>query len=245
MLIFILGLLIGSFLNVCIYRLPKGQSIAFPPSHCTGCSNRIKPYDLIPVISYIILKGKCRHCNTSISIKYPLVEILTGVLFLFSFLKFGYSIEFIKSIVLLSVLVAVTFIDFEYSIIQVEFMIFASLTGIVLNIIGYEFNIHLLNYLYGFLVGGGVILAIVLLTNGMGGGDIQLMTVIGLFLGFKLTLLTLMLSFVIGAFAGVTLIVLKKKSRKDFIPFGPWISIAAFVSLFFGDSILRWYFSLF
>jgi Type II secretory pathway, prepilin signal peptidase PulO and related peptidases len=246
MIIFVtlLGLLIGSFLNVCIYRIPRNESIAFPPSHCTSCNHKIKAYDLIPVVSWIILRGKCRSCGERISIKYPLIEALTCIVFALCYIKFGLSFEFFKYIILLAVLIAVTFIDFEHSIIPGSIMIFTLSAGIILNIVGYKFNIGLLNYLYGLLAGGGVILLIVVLTGGMGGGDIQLMAVIGLFLGFKLTILTLLLSFIIGGVVGVLLILLKIKSRKDYIPFGPWISLAAFVSIFLGNSILNWYMSL-
>lgn len=243
-LVFIIGLIIGSFLNLCIYRIPRNQSIIFPSSHCPKCNNAIKKYDLIPLFSYIFLKGKCRNCSEKISIKYPFVELMTGIFFLMVFLNFNLSIEFFKSSVLLSILIVVTYIDLEYSIIPGKLMIFALICGIIFNIVGNKFNNYLLNYVYGFLVGGGTILLIVLLTGGMGGGDIQLMSVIGLFLGFKYTLVTLMLSFILGAIAGITLIILKKKSRKDYMPFGPWISIAAFISLFWGQNIINWYISL-
>lgn len=243
-IILFFGLFIGSFLNVCIYRIPRRESIAYPPSHCPNCNNKIKYYDLIPVLSYMILKGKCRYCKEKISIKYLLIEMLTGIVYVLSYIRFGTSIEFVKSALILSILIAVAFIDLEYSIIPVKLMIFACAAGILLNIIGYKLDGNLLDYLYGFLLGGGVIGAIVAITGGMGGGDIQLMAVIGLFLGFKLTLLTLMLSFIIGACAGLILIGLKKKSRRDFIPFGPWISLAACLSIFIGEGIINWYISL-
>jgi len=236
---------IGSFLNVCIYRIPINLSISFPPSHCPYCSKSIKPYDLLPLVSYLLLKGKCRFCGGKISVKYPLIELLTGVLFILVYYKFGFTLNALKFALLFSILIVVTFIDFEYSIIPGKLMIFTGVSGIILNIIGYKFNAGLLNYLYGFLAGGGVIMAIVLLTGGMGGGDIQLMAVIGLYIGFKYTILQLFLSFIIGSIAGITLIMLKKKTRKDYIPFGPWISVAALVTIFYGDPILNWYFSLF
>lgn len=244
-LIFILGLIIGSFLNVCIYRIPNNQSIVFPPSHCPSCGKGIKSYDLLPVISYFFLNGKCRYCFEKISVKYPLIELLTGILFILVYYYFGFTIIYLKYTLLLSLLIVVTFIDLEHSIIPGKLMIFSGVCGIVLNIIGYKSNAELLSYLYGFLAGGGVIMAIVLLTGGMGGGDIQLMAVIGLFLGFRYTLLILILSFIIGSLAGITLIILRKKTRKDYIPFGPWISVAALVAIFYGDPIINWYFSFF
>lgn len=242
--IFLLGLLIGSFLNVCIYRIPRGESIVFPPSHCTSCDHKLGPLDLVPVFSYIFLKGRCRYCHEKISLRYPVIEMLNAVMYLLCFLKFGLTFEFVKFAVLLSVLIVISLIDFDHSIIPGYIIIFAASAGIILNIIGYKFNAGLLNYLYGALTGGGVILLIVLLTGGMGGGDIQLMAVVGLFLGFKSTVLTLLLSFIIGGIAGVTLILLKKKSRKDYIPFGPWIAAAAFIAVFLGDRIISWYISM-
>lgn len=243
-IIFIVGLLIGSFLNVCIYRIPKNKSVCFPPSHCPDCSKRIKYYDLIPVISYIILKGRCRFCRENISPRYPLIELFTGLIFTAAFLRWGITIEFIKIVILISVLIIVTFIDFEYCIIPGKLMIFTLISGIILNIIGNKSNANLLCYLYGFLAGGGVLLLIVLLTGGMGGGDVQLMAVIGLFLGLRLIILNLLLSFIIGAAAGITLILLKKKKRRDYIPFGPWISAGTLISVFWGDWIINWYISL-
>jgi len=243
-IIFLIGLLIGSFLNVCIYRIPRGESIIFPPSHCTNCKSRIKSYDLIPVLSFLLIKGRCRACGQKISIKYPIVEILTGLLYIIGFMKFGMTVEFLRNSILISILIAVAFIDLEHSIIPGRLMIFAAVAGIILHIIGYKSNSYLLSCLYGFLTGGGTIFLIVLLTGGMGGGDIQLMAVIGLFLGFKNILLTLMLSFIIGALAGITLVLLKKKSRRDYIPFGPFIACAALITIFYGDAILAWYISL-
>lgn len=243
-LVFLLGILIGSFLNVCIYRLPRGESIAFPPSHCPQCGKNIKYRDLVPVASYLILRGRCRFCKSVIPARYPFVETLTGALFLVTYFKFGFGISFLKNAVFLSILLVVAFIDSEYSIIPGKLMIFGLAAGIILNIVGYKSNGYMLDYLYGSLLGGGVIFLIVALTGGMGGGDIQIMAVAGLFLGLWNTLLTLILSFIIGAGAGITLIILKKKNRRDYIPFGPWISVSAFIALFFGKSIIDWYISL-
>lgn len=242
--ILILGLLIGSFLNVCIYRIPRNKSIIFPPSHCTNCGDKIKPYDLVPLLSYIFLKGKCRSCGEKISIQYPFVELITGLLFVSAFVIFSLNLDFVKYIILISILITVSIIDLEHKIIPGKIMIFGAISGLVLDIVITGFNTTLLTYLYGMLTGGGIILLIVLLTKGMGGGDIQLMAVVGLFVGFKGAVLTLLLSFLLGASAGVILILFKKKSRKDYIPFGPWISIAALITVFFGNYIINWYFSL-
>ncbi|MDI6618167.1 MAG: prepilin peptidase [Clostridiales bacterium] len=242
--VFLFGLITGSFLNVCIYRIPMNESLIFPPSHCMRCGGKIAWYDLFPVVSFIILNGRCRKCGGKIPLQYPLVEFASGVVFLICFLKFGFSVIFIKSIFLLSVLIIVSFIDFEYSVIPGKLIIFLGIVGIILDILGYKSNTSLLNFLYGFILGGGLIFLIVLITGAMGGGDVQLMAAIGIYLGLRLTLLTLLLSFVTGAAAGIVLIILKKKTRRDYIPFGPWISIAAFISVFLGEGMVNWYLSL-
>ena len=246
MIIFItlFGLMIGSFLNVCIYRIPRNESISFPPSHCTSCGHKLGPADLVPLFSYMFLRGRCRYCGERISVRYPLVEALGGAAFLLCYIRFGLTVESIKYALLICVLISVTFIDGDHGIIPGKLMIFAAISGIILNLIGHKFNAGLLSYLYGALLGGGVIMLIVLLTGGMGGGDIQLMAVVGLFLGFKRCALSLLLSFIIGGLAGALLLLTKKKSRRDYIPFGPWISAAAVIGIFFGDSIVNWYISL-
>lgn len=243
--LFIIGLFIGSFFNVCIYRIPRGESIAFPPSHCPSCGLRIKPYDLVPVISYVFLRGRCRSCGERISLEYPAVEMLTGLIYMLLYLKYGFNIDLLKYMVLFSLLIIVSIIDLKHSIIPFKLMIAGYLAGIIFAAIGYILNGDILTYIFGFLIGGGVILIIVLISGGMGGGDIQLMSVIGLFLGFKLSILSLLLSFIIGACAGLTLILLKKKNYRDYIPFGPWLSLAACISIFIGDMLISWYISLY
>lgn len=240
-IIFIYGLLIGSFLNVCIYRIPRRESISYPPSHCTNCSNKIKPYDLIPVISYIFLRGKCRYCKEKISIIYPIIELTNAVLYLALYYKYGISAEFIKFAILISLMIVIGMIDLKTT--DVYFSV--TVTGIIIaaSFMAYYFfnDVNILTYIYGALLGGGVISFIILIAGGMGWGDAEICLVCGLFLGFKLTLLTLMLSFLIGSIVGIVLILTKKKSRKDYIAFGPYIALASIISVLYGSGIINWY----
>jgi leader peptidase (prepilin peptidase)/N-methyltransferase len=240
----ILGLLIGSFLNVCIYRIPRGESIAFPPSHCTNCKNEIKWYDLIPVISYIFLKGKCRYCGEKISIRYPLIELITGALFFALYINFGLSFYFIKSVVLTCLLIVIGMIDYDTTDIYFS----TTLTGIIMGCLFLLYNWYLgagvLTYIYGALLGGGVIALIILLTHGMGWGDAELCLLCGLYLGLKLTAVMLFFAFVFGGIIGILLIITKKKSRKDYIPFGPYIALSSIFTMLLGEKILSLYLSL-
>lgn len=243
-IIFITGLLIGSFLNVCIYRIPREESISYPPSHCTNCGTRIMWYDLIPVVSYIILGGKCRACKDRISIKYHMVELFTGVIFLCLYLSFGFSIEFFKYIVFVSLLIVIGIIDLNTTDVYLKTTITGIIFGIIFVVIGNYLGSGIMEYVYGALLGGGIISLIILVTNGMGWGDAEICLMSGIFLGLKLTVVMLFFSFIIGGISGVILILLKKKSRRDYIPFGPFISIAAILTVFIGERAINWYLSL-
>lgn len=239
-MILTLGLLIGSFLNVCIYRIPRGESISFPPSHCPKCSNNLKPIDLIPVLSFIWTRGKCRYCGEKISRRYPLVEILNSVIYLILYLKFSMSILFIKYAILASILIVISFIDYDHQIIPDEIIIFGIILSFMPHIID-NCKVNILNGTIGLLIGGGLFLIIALITNAMGGGDIKLMGMLGFSLGYKYILLITLLSFIIGAVVSLILIGIKIKSRKDFIPFGPFIAMATLVTIYSGDEIINWY----
>ncbi|MTI48216.1 MAG: prepilin peptidase [Firmicutes bacterium] len=236
--IFTLALLIGSFLNVCIYRIPNKQSIAYPPSHCPKCDTSLKPVDLIPVISYFLNKGKCRYCGEPISPQYPIVEIMNGLLYLILYLKFGLSLIFVKYAILTSLLIVVSFIDYKFEIIPNGLMIFGIIIGLIFNIM--NFNTSFVNGIIGLFLGGGIFLIIAFI-GPMGGGDIKLMGVLGLIFGGKGILLIALLSFIIGAISSIILILIGVKGRKDTIPFGPFISIAAVVTMLYGNEILRMY----
>lgn len=241
----LLGLIFGSFLNVCIFRIPRDQSISYPPSHCTKCNQKIKSYDLIPIISYIFLRGKCRFCGDKISFKYPLIELITGVLFALLYIKYGFSFQFIKFAVFICLLLVIGIIDFETTDVYLKTTLTGIIAGIIFIISGCFYSINILPYILGGLLGGGIISVIILLTHGMGWGDAEICFVAGLFLGFKLTVLMLFLAFVIGGFTGILLIITKKKSRKDYIPFGPFIAIAAIITVFLGEHMLNYYMTQF
>ncbi len=245
---FLFGLIIGSFINVCIYRLPRNESVVFPPSSCTKCKNKIRPWDNIPVISFLLLRGKCRFCRTPISSKYPLVELLHGIGFLFIFHEFGLSFQTPIYLLFFSSLVAVIFIDLSHQIIPDVI----TLPGIVIGVLAASTILPpgLLNSLIGLLLGGGLFYLVAVLSlailkkEGMGGGDIKLIAMIGAFLGWQAVLLTIFLAALSGSIVGVSMILMKGRNRADLIPFGPYLALGAMTTLFWGRGILTWYFSL-
>jgi leader peptidase (prepilin peptidase)/N-methyltransferase len=244
----ILGTLIGSFLNVCILRLPKEESIIIPGSHCPRCQHPIKFYDNIPVISYILLRGRCRYCQGSISLQYPLIEGITALSSFLLFIKFGPSLSYIFYFLFVSALIVITVIDLYHQIIPDVI----SIPGIGVGLLGSLIvpDITFFNSLIGVLVGGGSLFLIATLyqwlfkREGMGGGDVKLLAMIGGFLGWKSVILTIVLSSFIGSVAGITIMILKGKDFKTAIPFGPFLSLGAVISLFYGEFIIGWYFGL-
>jgi len=245
LLSFVIGLFIGSFLNVCIYRIPEGKSVIWPPSHCPYCGERIKPYDNIPVISYFLLKGKCRSCGERISYRYPAVELLTGVLTAATVCKFGVSLSSLYYLLLVYYLIVISFIDLKTMEVPVRFSYGALLSGLLLSFFVPQHSFK--EAVFGASFGAGVILFIIetyyVFTGkeGMGYGDANIMAVVGAFLGWKKVLLTLFLASLVGAATGVTLILLKKGEREKPIPFGPFIAAGALLSLYFGDRLINWY----
>ena len=239
--IFIFGLLIGSFLNVCIYRIPRAESIAFPPSHCTNCNHRIEFYDLLPVVSYLFLRGKCRECGTKISLRYPLVEVFTGVIVFLLYLKYGFSFLWIKYTLLAFWVIVIGLIDFDTTDIYVSTTASGIGLAFLFIIIDIVSGVNIGNNILGGVIGGGTISLIILLTKGMGWGDAELFLLGGLFMGYQLTLVAIVLSFVLGAIVSIVLILLHKKTRKDYIPFAPYISMAILISVLYGDKILQFY----
>jgi leader peptidase (prepilin peptidase)/N-methyltransferase len=245
---FVFGAVVGSFLNVCICRMPKDESVVSPPSHCPRCDYQIRWYENIPLFSYILLRGKCRGCGTHISLQYPLVELLNGLLSLALFIKFGPTLTFLALFLFCSALVVITFIDLEHQIIPDEI----SLSGIV---IGFVFSFILpwqtwLNSLLGILLGGGSLLLVAYsyqwLTGkeGMGGGDIKLLAMMGAFLGWKSVLFIVFASSLIGSVVGVTMMLVQKKDSKLAIPFGPYLAFGAVLYIFFGRQLIHWYLNL-
>ena len=244
-LIFILGLIVGSFSNVCIYRIPKNESIVYPASHCPKCRSKIKPVDNIPLLSFILLKGRCRNCKSKISIQYPIVELVTGLIYLIIYLIYGLSIQTLVYIILSSALIIIAFIDLNEEIVPDVI----SLPGIVIGFILSFFvpYISFINSALGVFVGGGIILiigmagSVIFKKEAMGGGDVKLAAMIGAFLGWRYIVISLFLGFFVGALAGIILILSKIKNREDAIPFGPFIVLGSFITLFWGEKIIYWY----
>jgi len=238
----IIGLCIGSFLNVCIYRIPREESISFPPSHCTSCGYELKIFDLVPVLSYIALKGKCRKCTEKISIKYPIVELANGIIYLGLYLKFGYTLDFFKFALFTSLLLVIGIIDLRTKYVYWSTTVTGAIFGTVFFIFNWiitkEFPI---NYFLGAIIGFSIIYIIVIVTGGMGMGDVEIITICGLFLGTKNILFVLFLSFIFGGIISVILLLRKQKGRKDEIAFGPYIVLGALVTIFIGDIIIKWY----
>ena len=244
-LIFILGLIVGSFCNVCIYRIPKNESIIYPTSHCPKCRSKIKPVDNIPLLSFILLKGRCRNCKSKISIQYPMVEFLSGLIYLIIYLIYGLSVQTLIYIILSSALIIIAFIDLNEQIVPDVISLPGIVTGFIISF--FVPYISFINSALGVVVGGGIILIIALVGSmifkkeAMGGGDIKLAAMIGAFLGWRYTIISLFLGFFLGALAGIFLILSKIKSKEDMVPFGPFIALGSLITLLWGEKIIAWY----
>lgn len=238
--IFLFGLIFGSFYNVVGLRVPQKESIVHPPSHCPTCQRRLTVLDLVPVLSYVFLGGKCRSCGNKISWVYPFIELMTGVLFAFAYWQLGWGIELIVAFFFISLLVIIVVSDLAYMLIPDKVLIFflpLLAIGRVLSPLTPWWD-----SLVGAVVGFGILYIIAVLSNGgMGGGDIKLFFLIGLVLGTIDTLLTLFLAAVIGMIVGITVLSKNKQGRKTPIPFGPSIALAAVIVYFYGDLLINWY----
>ena len=266
-MVFIWGLAIGSFINVLIYRLPLEEDIVIKPSHCMKCGQRIKPYDLIPLFSYIFLRGKCRNCGEKISIQYPLIEFFTALIITGTYYKFGWlfpwsiyqgytesNLILLASMIVLAGMFITTFmIDLKHYIIPNEIIIFGIAAGAVFTGFLSYFKgdwYVLINAGIGFLAGGLTFFLIVILgewfmkQEAMGMGDVKLMAVVGLFIGWKLTIIAMLMSFMIGSVVSIFLLATKIKGRKDMIPFGPFIILGSVVAIIWGNQIINWYLSV-
>jgi len=245
--LFFSGTAVGSFLNVCISRLPKGESIISPRSHCPNCNTPILIRDNIPLLSFILLNGRCRNCKEKISILYPLVELLTGVIFLYFFYFFKFELKLLPYLIFACSLIVISAIDIKYRIIPNEITITFIFLGILftpLLPIGWSDSI------LGILLGGGILYLIaytyslIAKKEGMGMGDVKLLAMIGAFLGTKGVLITLLLSSFLGTLGGITAIILTGKGRDYPIPFGVFLSIGAVITLLWGDELIRAYWGL-
>ena len=239
------GLIIGSFLNVCIYRIPAGLSVVSPPSRCPNCGSFIRWYQNIPILSYLVLGGKCGSCRVGISWRYPIVEALTGALFVLVFFSFQFSAATVVYWVFVAALIVITFIDLDHQIIPDVI----SLPGIVVGFLC-SFAIPWLSWsdsLLGILLGGGSLWLVAFLyelltkKEGMGGGDIKLLAMLGAFLGWKAILPIIFISSLIGSLVGIPLMLVKKADSKLAIPFGPFLALGAVIYLFWGPKLIAWY----
>lgn len=253
-IVFMLGAAFGSFFNVCIYRMPREESIVNPPSHCPKCNKPIRWHDNIPLLSFLVLRGKCRDCGTLISPRYLFIELLTASLFLAVWLK--YEFQWVAPIywILVGGLIVSTFIDFEHYIIPNEITYGGVLVGIALSLlypplhavegIGSSF----LQSLIGALAGGVTLLLIAMVgekifkKEAMGMGDVKFIAGIGAFLGWQAALFTIFASSVLGGVIGLLLVLTSKKGWGSRIPYGPYIALAALVWIFFGRELINWYF---
>lgn len=257
---FILGSIIGSFLNVCIYRLPKEESIAYPGSHCTSCKRSINFYHNIPILSYIYLKGRCSYCNSKIPFIYPTVETLTGLLFMATLWRFGLGLDTLFYLVLICGLIVITFVDLEHMIIPNVITYPGILLGILYNVLKTDwqnslelasnFSFGILNFfellneipildsLLGVILGGGILLLIaysyeiIKKRQGMGMGDVKLLALIGAFLGWQGVFFVIFLSSILGSIVGLSIIIARRGDLKYALPFGPFLSIAAIIYIF-------------
>ena len=241
--LFLFGAVAGSFLNVCIYRIPRGESIVHPPSHCPACGRPIRPSDNIPILSYIILKGRCRECGWRIPARYPLIEGISGLTLVLLFVRFGWSLPMVLYFLLLSSLIVVASIDLKEGIIPdiVTFPLLAF--GLFVS----PATIGMAQALLGALFGGGVLLLIALTyylatgREGMGGGDVKLLAMIGAFLGWKGAFFTLFLASLFGSVIGISLSLMGGEGiRQRRIPFGPFLSTGAALYVFFGSELSGW-----
>lgn len=253
--VFIFGLTVGSFLNVCIVRLPRGKSVVSPGSHCPTCGEPVRWYDNLPLLSFILLGGRCRGCRSWIGIRYPLVELLTGVLSILVYLRFPEALPWAIWFTLFTApLIAITFIDLEHMIIPDVF----SLSGIVLGLAarpllapaGSELA-EFLDGVYGVFAGGGFLFVVGYVyeklrgQEGLGGGDVKLAGMLGAFLGWQAMPFVLLASAMLGSIVGLTLMAVKREGGSLAIPYGPFLSVGGLLYMFVGEKFLDWYLGLF
>lgn len=262
-IVFISGSIVGSFLNVCIHRMPLEESVVWPRSHCPHCKKRIPGYDNIPFLSYIMLGGKCRFCRKKISLRYPLVELLTAAMFVVLFMRYGLTYDFFFYTVLVCGLIIATFVDIKHRIIPDEVSVGGMIIGFILSAVrGFHMQAKpfsfqpMINSFLGIIIGGGIIYLTGLLfdlvyfkllkkpaiqgeTESMGGGDVKLLAMIGAFLGWQNALLAFFIAPLFGVIVGVANLLIKKDHT---IPYGPFLALGALIALFWSDKILRLFF---
>lgn len=242
-----MGTIIGSFLNVCIYRIPKKESINYPGSHCMSCGHNLKPLDLMPVLSYIGLKGRCRYCHSKVSIQYPLIEIINGILYMLIYHYFGIGITSVAYGILFSTLLTIALIDYETMRIPNPLIIFGIAVGVIYLMVQALYMKDMMIIVWGIMglfVGGSIIGMIMIFSllvfkkEGMGMGDLKLLAMIGLFAGSKNAFFTIFIAIIIGGFYAVILLIRKKQ---DMFPFGPFLSTGAVLAILWGDVLWHTY----
>ncbi len=243
---FVLGSCIGSFLNVCISRLPDRESIIFPGSRCPKCRNPIPFYDNIPVVSYLLLRGRCRRCGYAIPLRYPGVEILTGLMCAATVLYFGAAVDAVIYFAFICALIIIIFVDLSHRIIPDVISLPGIPAGFLASFVLEEITFP--ESLLGILIGGGILLTVALIyylitgREGMGGGDIKLLAMIGAFIGWKGVIFTIFAASVTGTLAGILLMAAAGKDLRYALPFGPFLSAGAAAYIFLGPGLIAWYF---
>lgn len=247
LIVAVIGLFFGSFLNVCIHRIPRDESIVFPSSRCPRCGGKIRPWDNIPVLSYLVLRGRCRSCKEKISIRYPLVETLSALIALAMLYRFGLTASFAIYYAWACVLLVITFIDLDFQIIPDRLSLGGICAGLVLVP---WLPVSYPQALIGLGLGAGLLIAVIygyyFLTRkeGMGGGDVKLLGMIGVFTGWQGVLFTIFIGSLLGCLVGIPWVLSQKKNMQAAIPFGPFLALGAFLYVLFGDVIIAWYFGI-
>jgi leader peptidase (prepilin peptidase)/N-methyltransferase len=248
----LLGMTIASFLNVCIDRLPAHQSLVYPPSHCTACNRRLAAKDLIPVFSYLWLRGRCRYCGAAIPRRILWVELGTAVLFGLACWRYGVSIELAVALFYICIFIVLMVIDWQKGLILNKIVLPAIGAALLISLFFSLFlpEVEIVPFIGRAAIGGGIglvlfMLIVIVSRGGMGWGDVKLAALIGLVTGFPLVFIALLIGVVLGGVAAALLLLFKVKKRKEAIPFGPFLAIAAIATLLWGNSILSWYRGLF
>jgi len=237
---FVLGSIAASFANVCIHRLPLRQSIVYPASRCTSCQHPLRPWHNLPLVSFIVLRGRCAFCRERIAWRYPLVESLGSLLYLIGYHQLGLSVHAFAYALLVTALLIVSFIDLAHMIIPDTVTLPGILIGLAIGFL--PSTIGFANAFAGACLGGGIFLLIMLLyPAGMGGGDVKLIAMIGAFVGWQAVLVTIILSAFCGAVSGSTLILLGLRGRRDPVPFGPFLAVGGIAATLWGEALLAWY----
>ena len=239
-LLFLLGLATGSFLNLCIDRLPKRESILRPPSHCDVCQHKLRPLDLVPLLSYLYLKGRCRYCGVKIHYRVPLVEAMTGLIFVLLWNQYGFSIELPLAMLFACLFIVIIVIDLEHRLI-LNRVVYPAIALAFLVIILTP-NYRIISAVIGGVTGAGILLLLALIfPGGMGMGDVKLAALIGLLVGFPQVLIALLICFVLGGAVAGGLLLARLKGRKDPVPLAPFLTAGLITTVFYGEEILRLY----